>query len=79
MQAILRELPPSAGEVIVHGKMAYTSQEPWVFGSTVRENILFGKEYDPEWFKKVVEACALKRDLELLPFGEYTLVGDRGN
>ncbi len=45
----------------------------------MKQNILFGKELDPTWYDEVIEACALKRDLSLLPFGDNTLVGDRGS
>ncbi|CAL8127080.1 unnamed protein product [Orchesella dallaii] len=78
LHAILKELPASSGSVLVNGTVAYTSQEPWVFAGSVRHNILFGKEFDPVWYEKVITACALKRDMELFPYGDKTLVGDRG-
>ena len=40
--------------------MAYVSQEAWIFSSSVRDNVLFGLEYEPEWYDTVIEACALK-------------------
>ncbi|ODN02112.1 Multidrug resistance-associated protein 4 [Orchesella cincta] len=67
LHAILKELPASSGSVVVNGSVAYTSQEPWVFAGSVRHNILFGKEFDPDWYEKVITACALKRDMELFP------------
>ncbi|XP_016893938.1 multidrug resistance-associated protein 4-like isoform X2 [Cynoglossus semilaevis] len=76
--AILGELPVEKGTLRVTGKLTYASQQPWVFSGTIRSNILFGRELDPEKYERVLKACALKRDLELLPDGDLTLVGDRG-
>ena len=41
------------------GSIAYASQEPWIFSSTLRENILFGQMYQKQWYDSVIEACAL--------------------
>jgi len=78
LQMLLGELPLESGSCWVKGRMAYTSQEPWIFGGSVRENILFGSPFNEDKYKKVIEVCALERDLQLLPFGDRTLVGDRG-
>jgi len=43
----------------------------------VRDNILFGKPYDPVKYGKVIEACALKPDLEILPAGDKTEIGEK--
>ncbi|XP_053600881.1 ATP-binding cassette subfamily C member 4-like [Plodia interpunctella] len=80
LQLILGELVPSQGFVSLGGaRISYASQEPWLFVATVRQNILFGLPYDPVRYKKVVTACALLRDFELLPAGDATLVGERGS
>ena len=60
LRAVLGELPPSQGQVSVHGRIGYVSQQPWVFSGTVRSNILFGKKYEEEQYEKVIKACALK-------------------
>ncbi|CAG5018055.1 unnamed protein product [Parnassius apollo] len=79
LQLILGELEPSHGTVSLGGaRISYASQEPWLFVATVRQNILFGLPYDRMRYKKVVSACALLRDFELLPAGDATLVGERG-
>ncbi|CAH1248177.1 ABCC4 [Branchiostoma lanceolatum] len=78
LSTVLQELPVMSGEVKVHGKVGYASQQPWVFSGTVRQNILFGRPYKEEEYRKTIQACALKKDLELLPHGDMTLVGDRG-
>ncbi|KAM6178581.1 ATP-binding cassette sub-family C member 4 isoform 2-T2 [Rhynchocyon petersi] len=78
LSAVLGELPPSEGLVNVQGRIAYVSQQPWVFSGTVRSNILFGKKYEKERYEKVIKACALKKDLQLLEDGDLTVIGDRG-
>ena len=60
LSAELGELPPSQGKVSVHGRIAYVSQQPWVFSGTVRSNILFGKKYEVDRYEKVINACALE-------------------
>uniref|UniRef100_A0A3P9MLX9 ATP-binding cassette, sub-family C (CFTR/MRP), member 4 n=1 Tax=Oryzias latipes TaxID=8090 RepID=A0A3P9MLX9_ORYLA len=78
LSAILGELPAEKGVLKVKGQMTYAAQQPWVFPGTIRSNILFGKEFDQQKYDRVIKACALKRDLELLPGGDQTVIGDRG-
>ncbi|XP_075419651.1 ATP-binding cassette sub-family C member 4 [Tenrec ecaudatus] len=78
LSAVLGELPPQQGLINVQGRIAYVSQQPWVFSGTVRSNILFGKKYEKERYDKVIKACALKKDLQLLEDGDLTVIGDRG-
>uniref|UniRef100_A0A667ZZN8 Cystic fibrosis transmembrane conductance regulator n=1 Tax=Myripristis murdjan TaxID=586833 RepID=A0A667ZZN8_9TELE len=78
LSSILGELPHDKGVLKVKGQLTYASQQPWVFPGTIRSNILFGKELNTQKYEKVLKACALKRDLELLPDGDLTLIGDRG-
>ncbi|XP_011701011.1 PREDICTED: multidrug resistance-associated protein 4-like, partial [Wasmannia auropunctata] len=59
-------------------RISYASQEPWLFGDTVRENILFGQPYDKARYKQVANVCALTKDFRQFPQGDMTLVGDRG-
>ena len=58
--------------------MAYVEQEPYIYPSTVRDNILFGKSYDEEWYKTVIKACCLESDLEQFRSGDQTEIGERG-
>uniref|UniRef100_A0A8C8B2U8 ATP binding cassette subfamily C member 4 n=1 Tax=Otus sunia TaxID=257818 RepID=A0A8C8B2U8_9STRI len=78
LSAVLGELPKDKGLINVTGRIAYVSQQPWVFSGTVRSNILFDKEYEKEKYEKVLKVCALKKDLELLENGDLTVIGDRG-
>ncbi|XP_049425688.1 multidrug resistance-associated protein 4 [Epinephelus fuscoguttatus] len=78
LSTILGELPNEKGVLKVNGQLTYAAQQPWVFPGTIRSNILFGKEFSPQKYERVLRACALKRDMELLPDGDLTLIGDRG-
>uniref|UniRef100_A0A8D1I660 Multidrug resistance-associated protein 4 n=1 Tax=Sus scrofa TaxID=9823 RepID=A0A8D1I660_PIG len=77
LSAVLGELWPSQGLVTVRGRIAYVPQQPWLFPGTVRSNILFGKKYEKDRYEKVLKACALEEDWQLLEDGDLT-VGDRG-
>ncbi|RZC36194.1 multidrug resistance-associated protein, partial [Asbolus verrucosus] len=76
--AILQELPLTEGSLVVSGEISYASQEPWLFAGSVRQNILFGRPMDKIRYKTVIKKCALERDFTLLPYGDKTIVGDRG-
>lgn len=78
LQAILRELPLEGGSINVNGTISYASQDPWVFGGSVRQNILFGQKYDKERYEAVIKACALVKDFKRLPNGDRTVIGERG-
>ena len=58
--------------------MSYASQEPWVFAATIRQNIIFGQEYDKRRYHDVIRTCSLEKDFKQLPDGDLTVVGDRG-
>lgn len=58
--------------------LAYASQSAWLLSETVRENIVFGRPFDQAWYQQVLSRCCLHRDLELLPEGDMTVVGEMG-
>ena len=78
LSAILGEMYRSDGEVTIRGRTAYFSQGGWCMGASVRDNILFGLTYEPEFYQKVLDACALGPDLNILPNGDQTEIGERG-
>ena len=57
--------------------MAYVSQQAWIQNATVRDNILFSSELDYARYENVINSCALKPDLEILPAGDLTEIGER--
>ncbi|KAG6783339.1 hypothetical protein POTOM_012785 [Populus tomentosa] len=78
LSSILGELPKISGTLKLCGTKAYVAQSPWIQSGTIEENILFGKEMDKERYDEVLEACSLKKDLEILSFGDQTCIGERG-
>ncbi|XP_058788045.1 ABC transporter C family member 3-like isoform X4 [Vicia villosa] len=78
LSCIIGEMPKISGNLKVCGTKAYVSQSPWIQSGKIEENILFGREMDREKYEKVLEACSLKKDLEVLPFGDQTIIGEKG-
>uniref|UniRef100_A0A0U9HSD9 Putative ABCC protein n=1 Tax=Chrysomela populi TaxID=154003 RepID=A0A0U9HSD9_CHRPP len=78
LQMLLRELPLVEGSVDINGRISYASQEPWLFVSSVKNNILFGQPYLKNRYNAVVDVCALTRDFKQFLHGDKTLVGERG-
>ncbi|KUF82936.1 Multidrug resistance-associated protein 1 [Phytophthora nicotianae] len=76
--ALLGEMEKRKGTVFVGGSVAYYSQQPWIQNMTLKDNILFGHQFDRTKYEKVLDACALTRDLESLSAGDLTEIGERG-
>ncbi|KAL1074886.1 hypothetical protein V6Z11_D11G320200 [Gossypium hirsutum] len=78
LSCLLGELPKISGTLKLCGTTAYVAQSPWIQSGKIVDNILFGKEMDRDKYDKVLEACTLKKDLEILSFGDQTVIGERG-
>nr|GMC78808.1 ABC transporter C family member 10-like [Ipomoea batatas] len=76
--AILGEVPFVDGTVQVHGKLTYVSQNAWIQTGTIQENILFGSTMDQLKYDEVIKRSSLEKDLQMLPFGDQTVIGERG-
>lgn len=63
--------------VSLQGSVAYVPQQAWIQNSTLRENIMFGQERRDAWYQHVVQACALLPDLDILPAGDETEIGEK--
>ncbi|CAN0354496.1 unnamed protein product [Pylaiella littoralis] len=79
LMACLQELVTLEGKSLVNGSIAYASQRAWIQNATLRDNILFGCSFDAQRYDDVLEACALKSDLEILEAGDLTEIGEKGN
>ncbi|GJP77074.1 hypothetical protein CLOP_g7507 [Closterium sp. NIES-67] len=64
--------------VAINGSLAYCSQQAWIMNTSLRENILFGHEYEEDRYNAILDACALRKDLAALPDGDSTEIGERG-
>uniref|UniRef100_A0A3Q1HRQ0 ATP-binding cassette, sub-family C (CFTR/MRP), member 3 n=1 Tax=Anabas testudineus TaxID=64144 RepID=A0A3Q1HRQ0_ANATE len=78
ISALLGEMEKLEGDISIRGSVAYVPQQAWIQNATLRDNILFGKPYNEQKYRCVLEACALTPDLEVLPGGDMTEIGEKG-
>uniref|UniRef100_A0A663N781 Multidrug resistance-associated protein 1 n=1 Tax=Athene cunicularia TaxID=194338 RepID=A0A663N781_ATHCN len=78
LSALLGEMDKKEGYVVVKGSVAYVPQQAWVQNATLEDNIIFGREMNESRYKRVIEACALLPDIEILPTGDKTEIGEKG-
>ncbi|NXQ50905.1 MRP1 protein, partial [Catharus fuscescens] len=78
LSALLGEMDKKEGYVLVKGSVAYVPQQAWVQNATLEDNIIFGREMSESRYKRVIEACALLPDIEILPSGDKTEIGEKG-
>ncbi|KAJ7951988.1 ABC transporter C family member 13 [Quillaja saponaria] len=78
LYSILREMRLINGSISSNGSMAYVPQVPWILSGTIRDNILFGKNYDPERYSDTLRACALDVDISLMVGGDMAYIGEKG-
>lgn len=91
VRLLLREFDPPPGTVFIDGVdirsmridqlrqiISYVPQDTFLFSETVKENIAFGQDADDRLIKAVAAQAALVKDVEQLPNGWETVVGERG-
>uniref|UniRef100_A0A663DUI7 ATP binding cassette subfamily C member 2 n=1 Tax=Aquila chrysaetos chrysaetos TaxID=223781 RepID=A0A663DUI7_AQUCH len=78
VSAMLGEMESIKGHINIQGSLAYVPQQAWIQNATLKDNILFGSELDEARYQQVIRACALLPDLELLPAGDQTEIGEKG-
>ncbi|KAJ5430031.1 ABC transporter integral membrane type 1 [Penicillium cf. griseofulvum] len=78
LSALAGDMRVTDGTVRMSTSRSFCPQYAWIQNTTVRNNILFGKEYNETWYEQVLDACALTPDLEILPNGDQTEIGERG-
>uniref|UniRef100_A0A671QUX4 Canalicular multispecific organic anion transporter 2-like n=1 Tax=Sinocyclocheilus anshuiensis TaxID=1608454 RepID=A0A671QUX4_9TELE len=78
VSALLGEMEKQEGQISIRGSVAYVPQQAWIQNATLRDNILFGRPYVEQRYRCVLEACALTPDLEVLPGGDQTEIGEKG-
>jgi len=70
LSAIAAEMQCTSGQVVI-GKhvmctgFGFTLQDSWVQHATLRDNILFGRPFNPLKYDAVIAACALQQDIEV--------------
>ncbi|KAH6917037.1 pleiotropic drug resistance ABC transporter [Coprinopsis sp. MPI-PUGE-AT-0042] len=83
LEALLGEMRCVSGKVMIdksNHQVAYCAQNPWLEHATIKDNIIFGSPapYDEERYRRVLYACALEPDLEILAAGDMTEIGEKG-
>ena len=58
--------------------IAYAAQKAWLLNASLKDNILFNEEFDNRRYRRVLKACALEPDIEILPGGDQTEIGEKG-
>ena len=78
LHAILGEMDVVGGTTETKGQISFAAQSAFIMNATLRDNILFGAEYDERRYNNVLEICALVPDLEQLAAGDQTQIGEKG-
>mmetsp|Transcript_5061 Transcript_5061/g.21923 ORF Transcript_5061/g.21923 Transcript_5061/m.21923 type:complete len:1209 (+) Transcript_5061:252-3878(+) len=81
LSALLGEmhcLTPDGEREFLNGRVSYAAQTPWLMNATVKENILFGEPFNQARYNSVLSACCLESDLDVLPAGDATEIGEKG-
>ncbi|EXX63324.1 P-loop containing nucleoside triphosphate hydrolase protein [Rhizophagus irregularis DAOM 181602=DAOM 197198] len=78
LSAILGQIRKDNGICKIRGSISYVPHDAWLLNSTLKDNILFGNDYDDKRYQDAVHICALNRDFSLLSYGDMTEIGDRG-
>lgn len=78
LSALAGDMRKTDGDVVFGASRAFCPQYAWIQNTTLQNNITFGKGMNKSWYKEVVRACALQADLDMLPNGDQTEIGERG-
>ncbi|CAG8494646.1 10597_t:CDS:10 [Diversispora eburnea] len=78
LAAIIGQLRKENGIRKIRGSISYVPHDAWLLNATLRDNILFGNDFDAKRYSDVLHVCALNRDLSLLSYSDATEIGDRG-
>ncbi|PWA36498.1 ABC transporter C family member 13 [Artemisia annua] len=78
LNSVLGEMKLIKGSIYSSGSVAYVPQIPWILSGTIRDNVLFGKDYDPIRYAAVLEACALDTDVSHMVGGDMAYIGEKG-
>jgi ABC-type bacteriocin/lantibiotic exporter with double-glycine peptidase domain len=78
LQAILGEMKYISGTSKVSSSISNSPQIPWIQNESLRQNILFGNEFEQRKYEKIIEDCCLCPDIELLPNGDLSEIGEKG-
>lgn len=78
VSALTQFIPCKSGDIKVSGSVSLCAQQSWILNATVKDNILFGKPYDAVEYERTIRLAQLVEDLDILPAGDQTIIGERG-
>ena len=81
LEALLGNLERHGGRVRLREgarQLAYAPQQAWIQNATLRDNVVFGRAFEPARYAEALASCALGADLAVLPAGDRTEIGERG-
>ncbi|GAA5839463.1 hypothetical protein JCM3766R1_003553 [Sporobolomyces carnicolor] len=78
LQALVGEMKRTKGELAFGGSIAYAAQQAWMQSCSLKDNILFGRPYDEARYKQVIHDACLEADIDMLPYGDLTDIGEKG-
>lgn len=78
LSGILGDMEKISGSVNVDGRIAFVPQQAWVQNATLRKNVTFTNAFDEKRYKKVIKACCMEPDINILADGDQTEIGERG-
>ena len=78
LAALAGDMRKTGGTMTLGSTRAFCPQSAWIQNASVKENILFGQDYRRKWYNGVIDACALRPDLDMLPGGDLTEIGEKG-
>ncbi|KAJ5772369.1 multidrug resistance protein [Penicillium odoratum] len=79
LYALLGECPIINGTIATTvTDIAWCEQTPWLVNQTIRDNILSGSALDETLLSTIIHCCDLKQDLDSLPAGDQTRIGNKG-
>ena len=64
--------------VTVDGLTSYCEQQAWIQNGKLRDNVLFGSDFDKRTYVETILACQLEHDLSIMPGGDLTEIGEKG-
>ncbi|KAG5951342.1 hypothetical protein E4U53_003303 [Claviceps sorghi] len=78
LAALAGDMRKTKGDVVYGASRSFCPQYAWIQNTTLQNNITFGKGMDRDWYREVIRACALEADVDMLPNGDQTEIGERG-
>ncbi|XP_050718619.1 ATP-binding cassette sub-family C member 5-like isoform X19 [Eriocheir sinensis] len=78
ISAVLGHMRLKSGQVDLQGTCGYVGQQAWVLNATLRDNILLDEPFDAKRYYRVIHSCSLTQDIEVMPAGDMTEIGERG-